>query len=286
MNIPQRVLRVSMRAAHGVSYRRNPTLAHPVSQPCTFDQILSKEYSAWCDRLLLRRLHHRKQWEWAYILQVLDTHGMLQSGRRGLGFGVGNEPITPYAAARGANVLATDLPHDDERTAFWREAGDHVDTLAELNAGGLCPEERFFANVSFRAVDMRAVPDDLTGFDFVWSSCAMEHLGSLDAGLAFFRRAVECLAPGGVAVHTTEYNVQADGETLEHPLTVLYQRAHLEQLTHEMRRRGHHMRITFATGNRPEDLHVDAQPYTNTHIRTETLGYAHTSFGLVIRRGR
>ncbi len=270
-----------------MSYRRRPTLARPISQPCTFDQILSPEYARWCDALGLRRLHHRKTWEWVYILQVLDGHGMLQPGRRGLGFGVGNEPIAAWAAARGATLVATDLPDNDTRADYWRESGEHAGTLADLNANGICSDDRFRANVEFRPIDMRSVPDNLaqTRFDFVWSSCALEHLGSLDSGLQFFRRALECVAPGGVAVHTTEYNVEPEGATLEHPLTVLYQRQHLEALTQEMRAAGNHMRITFATGTRPADLHVDAWPFTNTHIRTETLGFAHTSFGLVVQRG-
>ena len=38
---------------------------------------------------------------------------------------------------------------------------------------------------AYREVDMRAIPTDLRGFDFAWSSCALEHLGSLGAGMAF-----------------------------------------------------------------------------------------------------
>jgi SAM-dependent methyltransferase len=247
--------------------------------------MLAPEYTRWCDRLGLTPLHHRKQWEWVFILEVLDAHGMLRAGRRGLGFGVGIEPIVPYAAAQGATVVATDLPAEHSEADRWRDRGEHAGALTDLNADGLCPADRFRANVSFRAVDMRDVPDDLGGFDFVWSSCAMEHLGSLDAGLEFFRRQLECLAPGGLGVHTTEYNVEPEGETLENELIVLYQRPHLEALTYEMRARGHRMRATFATGTRPEDLHVDVEPFTNTHIRTRTLGFDHTSFGLVVRRG-
>ena len=133
---------------------------------------------------------------------------------------------------------------------------------------------------------MREIPDDLRSFDFVWSSCAMEHLGSLDAGLEFFERQLACMRPGGVGVHTTEYNVDPFGPTLSDGLTVLYQRPQLEALVHAMRRQGHRMKITFRTGAQPEDLHVDTPPFTNTHIRTQTLGCTHTSFGLVVQRSR
>jgi len=209
---------------------------------------------------------------------------MLRPGRRGLGFGVGNEPIAAYAASRSVAILATDLPATADRAAEWRSSGEHADQLADLNAAGLCDDDVFRENASFRPVDMREIPDDLQSFDFVWSSCAMEHLGSLDAGLEFFERQLSCLKPGGVGVHTTEYKVDPAGPTLADGLTVLYQRTHLEALVYAMRRQGHRMKITFRTGTRPEDLHVDPPPFTNTHIRTETLGYTHTSFGLVVQR--
>ena len=51
---------------------------------------------------------------------------------------------------------------------------------------------------------MNAVPDDLGRFDLVWSSCALEHLGTPQAGLDFIMRTLDLLEPGGLAVHTTE----------------------------------------------------------------------------------
>lgn len=284
--MPRRVASSARRWARGVSYRRPATLRDAISQPCTFDQIRSSEYQALCDRLRIRPLHHRKTWEWVYILQVLEDHGMLHPGRRGLGFGVGNEPIAAYAASTSVSIVATDLPASAARAKQWRNSGEHADKLADLNAAGLCDDDAFRKRASFRPVDMREIPDDLQSFDFVWSSCAMEHLGSLDAGLEFFERQLACLKPGGIGVHTTEYNVDPVGPTLSDGLTVLYQRAHLEALVYAMRKQGHRMKITFRTGTRPEDLHVDPPPFTNTHIRTQTLGCTHTSFGLVVERSR
>jgi hypothetical protein len=284
--MPRRVAYRARRSARGVSYVRPARLRGAISQPCTFDQIRSSEYDQWCDRLRIRPLHHRKTWEWVYILQVLEDHGMLQPGRRGLGFGVGNEPIAAYAASKSVSILATDLPANSPRAEEWRESGEHADQLTDLNAGGLCDDGVFRERASFRPVDMREIPDELRGFDFAWSSCAMEHLGSLDAGLEFFERQLSCLRPGGIGVHTTEYNVDPFGPTLSDGLTVLYQRPQLEELVYAMRKRGHQMKITFRVGNEPQDLHVDNPPFTDTHIRTQTLGCTHTSFGLVVTRSR
>ena len=66
---------------------------------------------------------------------------------------------------------------------------------------------------------------------------------------------------------------------------MLYRRRDLEDLVVRMRDAGHEMRITFAAGNAPEDLHVDSVPFTNLHLRVHTEGFVHTSFGLIIRRG-
>jgi hypothetical protein len=282
--VPRRAARSSRRAVHGISYRRQPSFGRPTSQACTFAQLESPEYAEWCRRLELPVLHHRKTWEWCFILRVLERADMLRPGRTGLGFGVGREPITAYAANQGCEVLATDAPAEGVRSDAWRETGQLAEHLGDLNYGELCPVEVFTHNVSFRPVDMRAVPDDLGTFDFTWSSCAMEHLGDLDAGLDFFERQLDCLKPGGIGVHTTEFNVDPYGPTLAEGHTVIYQRGHLESLTRRMRKQGHRMKSTFALGDTAEDLHVDVAPFTNVHIRIKTYNFVHTSFGLVVRK--
>ena len=102
--------------------------------------------------------------------------------------------------------------------------------------------------MTFRPVDMNHVPDDLGDFDFTWSSCALEHLGDLDSGIAFFLRQIDCLRPGGVGVHTTEYNVSSNAATVSKGHTVLYRRRDIEELAREVARRGHTMDVTFGLG--------------------------------------
>ncbi len=285
LSAPGRVARLSWRATHGISYRRVPTMQHPISQACSFGQIESPEYAEWCRRLQLPVLKHRKLWEWCYILQVLESADMFRPGRVGLGFGVGREPITPYAASQGCKIVATDLPAAESKSEEWRDTGQHADRLADLNEEGLCPPDVFERSVTFRPVNMREIPADLNSFDFTWSSCALEHLGSLQGGIDFFENQLACLKPGGIGVHTTEFNVDPDGPTLSDGHTVLYQRKQLEELTARLRKQGHRMKTTFALGTTPEDLHVDIEPYTNVHIRTETYNIVHTSFGLVVQKG-
>ena len=46
---------------------------------------------------------------------------------------------------------------------------------------------------------MNEVPSDLGPCDFVWSSCALEHLGSPEKGMEFALASARLLAPGGSA---------------------------------------------------------------------------------------
>ncbi|HZI52320.1 MAG TPA: hypothetical protein VFD56_01350, partial [Chitinophagaceae bacterium] len=49
----------------------------------------------------------------------------------------------------------------------------------------LCDEDLFRKSVVYRAVDMNKIPGDLVDFDFNWSSCSFEHLGSIEKGMRF-----------------------------------------------------------------------------------------------------
>jgi len=255
------------------------------SQPCTAEQCEELEYRAWCERLAVRPLHHRKQWEWCYILEALRQQGMLRAGHHGLGFGVGSEPIVAAIAALDARVTATDLPSDADAARHWASSGQHATHLGTLNAGLLCPPEAFARLVGFRPVDMNDVPSDLTGFDFCWSSCALEHLGSIEAGLRFVHRSLDCLRAGGVAVHTTEYNVSSGASTVEAGPTVAFRRADLRRLARELRRHGHHIRLTFRLGTSPDDRFVDHEPWSDAHLKLQLGPHVITSFGLLIRKG-
>ena len=99
--------------------------------------------------------------------------------------------------------------------------GQHASELAALERPGVCDHDAFAVRVQFRAVDMNEIPADLDSqFDFCWSSCALEHLGSLEHGMRFIERAMALLRPGGIAVHTTEYNMTSNAETFEAPYTL------------------------------------------------------------------
>jgi len=272
-----------------------------VSQPCRYESLRSPELRAWSERLRPAWdpdgvdprdvMVHRKMWEWLFICQALAERGMLEAGRRGLGFGVGREPLVALFAACGCDLVATDLSPERAEAAGWADAGgaaaasQYAGSRAGLNDHGLCDQALFEARVRFRHVDMNELPDDLRGFDFTWSSCALEHLGSLAAGADFVVAQMRCLRPGGVAVHTTELNVSSDTDTYHEGGTVLYRRRDVEELAARLRKLGHRIELDLTPGTTPADLHVDVAPFTDTHLRTRLGDYVTTSLALVIERG-
>lgn len=263
--------------------QRVPRFPGLISQAPTHAQIETPRYRQIVDELRQPFLHHRKQWEWCYAIQAVTERGFLVAGARGLGFGVGTEPLGSYFAARGPSILGTDQPAGSG-AADWAEHEQHAAGLDAIHHAELCPRDVFEERVAFRAVDMLDVPSDLTGFDFTWSSCALEHLGTLDAGWTFVERSLACLRPGGLAVHTLELNVSSDADTIEAGPTVLYRRRDVRDFARRLRGRGHRIRTTFFLGRDPSDHHVDLPPFGDPHLKVNIGGYVATSYGLIITK--
>lgn len=274
----------SLRRAEADSFELS--LTSPVSQACTASQMNEMAYAYWCHRIAEVPRQHRKQWEFCYILQALARNGMLAPGLRGLGFGVGEEPLASIIAAHGAQVLATDLEPGRAEQEGWVQTAQHAAGKKALNIRGICDAEQFDALVDFRYMDMKEINADLIGsFDFCWSACALEHLGSIDDGLAFIERSVDCLISGGVAVHTTEFNCSSNNDTLDHASTVLFRRRDFQALAKRLHQRGHSIRFNFNLGDQLLDKHVDIAPYSeDTHLKLQIGKYTTTSFGLIIRK--
>ncbi len=134
---------------------------------------------------------------------------------------------------------------------------------------------------------MNAISDDLTDFDYVWSSCAFEHLGSIERGLSFVLRAMHCLKPGGLAVHTTEFNLSSNSTTIESEDLSVYRRQDIERLVRALEREGHRVwPLNLQPGTGPVDRYVDVPPYrTEPHLKLRLSRFVITSIGLAIERG-
>jgi hypothetical protein len=94
------------------------------------------------------------------------------------------------------------------------------------------------------------------------------------------------LRPGGIAVHTTEFNVCCNFATVVEGETVVYRRRDLEALRRSLAADGHGMTLNFGLGNRAEDRHVDTEPWSNVHLNRRIGGYIVTSFGIMVEKGR
>lgn len=230
---------------------------------------------------------HRKLWEWAYICQALEERGMLVEGSRGLGFAVGTEPLVALFASKGCEIVATDLDETSAQEAGWTSTNQHARDLGALNKQGLCNPTVFADLVSFRVVNMNQIPEELRNFDFVWSSCAIEHLGDIKATEDFMSRMMGCLKPGGIAVHTTEYNLTSDTDTVEVGPTVILRRSDLESMVSRIKREGHFPQsLDFNVGEDEDDKVILMPPYEGRPCLKIWIGpHATTSIGLIVRAG-
>lgn len=253
---------------------------------CTQAQLESDTFQGWAARMGETRMHlHRKVWEYCFIAQALHERSMLQPGRRGLGFAVGQEPLSSLFASYGCEIVATDQKAEEAVEGGWVETDQHATSLDVLNKRGLCPDELFRRRVSLRSVDMRSIPSDLRDFDFVWSACALEHLGSLELGERFVFESLRCLRPGGVAVHTTEFNCSSNVFTRRKGVTVLFRKRDIKRMASRLREQGHAMELDLSQGDQPADYYVERQPYGHqVHLKLEVDGFVATSVGLVIQK--
>ena len=258
-----------------------------VSQLCRHATLDSAAFRGWAEQLREPWRAHRKLWELAFICQALDERGLLEPGRTGLGFAVGAEKLPSLFAARGCQITATDLPSDDERNKPWAASGQWVGNLEALNEARLCPETKFRDHVAYRPVDMNHIPADLGGYDFTWSTCSFEHCGNLDLGLRFLERQMDCLKPGGIAVHTNDATL-ADGPC------VIYRLKDIESVCQRLVAKGHHVEpIDLDPGSDPLDRVIDLPPYCQwatdppariKHLRLNLAGHASTSIALIVQK--
>jgi hypothetical protein len=111
-----------------------PGFENVTSQLCTLGQMAHPNYRKWCGEMGkssflqtalpsflkgLEDVHHRKVWEFCYVLQALEQHNLLKPGNRGLGFAVGQEPLPAVFAKHGCQILATDLATEEAIRKGW-----------------------------------------------------------------------------------------------------------------------------------------------------------------------
>ncbi|GIL40947.1 methyltransferase domain-containing protein [Roseiterribacter gracilis] len=253
---------------------------------CRQEHFETGYFSYWAAQMAHLPVYHRKLWEFVFIAQALHERGLLRSDSRGLGFGVGKEPLTALFAARGCRILATDADATQAAHNGWVRSQQHAAELDGLRWPQICDDARFDNQVAFAPFDMNDTPGEFRGYDFCWSACALEHLGSIENGLAFIRRSLDCLRPGGVAVHTTEFNLHHDERTIDNAATVLFRRRDLERLFAELQEDGHVCApLDLREGHRPVERFIDLPPFrSHPHLKLALEGFPTTSIGLIVQR--
>jgi hypothetical protein len=188
----------------------------------------------------------------------------------------------------GCKILATDAPIEIGEEKGWTQSNQHMSGLTDIRYTQICDGNLFDENVSYSPCDMNNIPSSLVDYDFNWSSCCFEHLGTLEAGMEFVINAVEkTLRVGGIAVHTTEFNLSSNTSTVEEGGTVIYRHRDIVELVRRLRDRGHTVnQFTVAPDSHYYDFHVDVPPYKqDAHLRLLLDDFVCTSVGIVVQRG-
>ena len=119
---------------------------------CTEASLTSRAFVEWAQRMRpawdhshtgVTVLTHRKLWEWLFIVQALFERRKLRPGMRGVGFGVGQDPLAALFASLGCEIVATDLDPASASEAGWVDGEQYSTDLSELNRYGLCDPSRF-----------------------------------------------------------------------------------------------------------------------------------------------
>lgn len=256
------------------------------SELCKAKDWQTDWFNRWVKELNEPARYHRKQWEFIFVMQALWERGCIAKGKKGLVFAVGTEPGPSIFANYGCDILATDIFPEKGKEKGWTNGDQLCFGIDSLNKRGLTDNETLQKHVQYRAVDMNDIPKDLKGFDFNWSSCSFEHLGSIKKGLEFLKNQLKTLKPGGWAVHTTEFNISSNDQTLDNCDTVIFRKRDLDKLAKELRSMGHFVEeLDYSLGGLPEDFDVDVYPHNEqVHLKLQLNEYVVTSIGLIIQK--
>lgn len=228
-----------------------------------------------------------KHWQNAIMAEILHSNGLLMPGRKGIGFGVGKERLPALFSSLGVSVTATDQDYRSANAKLWQRE-EHAGDIADLNQYGICESEQFKKLVKLTSLDMsQPMPKNLHGkYDFLWSNCALGHLGSIQAELDFITESAKCLLPGGIAVHTTEVNLISNDQTADSGETVLFRPRDLLQLSAKLSKSGLILESpTFAFGNTAMDHRINLSPtFGNDFSKILVNGYFATQIVLIVRK--
>lgn len=277
------------------------------SNLCCEQYFFSSDYHFFCNNIKYEPIIHRKIWEYFIIAEKIKNYYKNKlKNKKGLGFAVGNEPLVPYFISKKTYITGTDICEKHKNYHIWKSTNQNIDigfdkfTDPKSNKYFLDKNQfdKFFKK---EYVDMNKLPKNIgnNDFDFLWSSCALEHLGSIEKSFKFIISSLKYLKKGGIAVHTTEYNYDSDQNTLISEDCILFLRNHFKILGKKLKKYGHKLlTMNFFRENSEINDYVDVYPYytvkdcklckkiaddnERTHINLNISGYNSTSIYFVI----
>ena len=249
---------------------------------CLQQSFYDKNYKRIAEDYLKQEVYfHRKEWEFVYIIRMLELGGKIGWGNKGLGFGCGFERLVPGLVSKGLDLVVTDLENSG-----WEFDEGGWDLYFENPQ--VCSQEDFKSKVKLDNVDMTLIPSKYlqSEFDFIWSSCSLEHLGGLLPGLDFVIKSLPALKVGGLAIHTTEFNVGSGNKTLDDSHSSIYRQIDFEWLELHLISLGCKLYpIDYRLGQMEYDLDVDHQPFRpEGHIKLRVEDYVCSSIGFAIEK--
>lgn len=227
-----------------------------------------------------------KFWQNAAICQVLKENDVLKKNSKGIGFGVGNERLPALFANLGISVTASDQDFKTPKAKLWQD-GELAKNIDSLNIFNISTKDKIMRHVDFKQIDMTKIPKNtFNKYDFVWSNCSLGHLGSVGAGMNFIEDSLNCLKPGGVAVHTTEVNILSDTKTLKSGDTVIFRLKDLYQLFTKLTKQGYVCKpLDFNLGDTSQDFRITMLPkFGNDFSKIQIGNHLATQVILIIKK--
>lgn len=168
---------------------------------------------------------HRKQWEFAMIFLALQKLHLLNDSATGLSLGGGNERVLYSIANHIKKLFVTDL-YDDKTIWDCARTNNPDDFISKSK-----PFDVNSSKIKALRMDMRNLDFEENTFDFCYSSCAIEHIGSYQDFVQHFNEVYRCLKDGGYYIFTTEFHF--GNETIETPNNYIFSPDYLERIIFE-----------------------------------------------------
>jgi hypothetical protein len=195
-----------------------PSFRVAMSQPLTENQLYEDPFSEWVDRFATTDASSDALWSQAYVLQILEQHGMLEAGAKGLGISHIVDNVATISAARGCDVLVASpqLPQRNNPVADSRADGSAIEQID---------------------IDLSQLPENLVDFDFLWSMNALDLLPAVSQAIELVSTLTDFVRPGGLAVHILSSGQRSTGDSGSD--SFVFERGDIERIALTMVARGH-----------------------------------------------